>query len=232
MYVSLCLCVSVFKCLSVCLSVWLSESSVAQRCYVVSERFISFSVRQNNTDSVEYRWRHRGFHTEHWAPPLSSQTLDLTAVWYCVDEWTAWWFESDSNTHMKVICFNWLQLIAFLTKERVPWLMLIYRNQPAFCSVAIALACFANMAATLHLTRWVPVVTFWLAGAAGYLAVRNPLFQSDQSSCVALKFDLPVWGCLKWYTPNRRRLFIFQQYYQQWIIFQHLLPFQRFTLGL
>ena len=44
-------------------------------------------------------------------------------MWYCVDWWNAWWLESHSRIHIKVVCLLWLQLISLLMNERAPLLI-------------------------------------------------------------------------------------------------------------
>ena len=64
------------------------------------------------------------FCTELHAPPpiiTTLQAFDLATMWYCVDQWNAWWSESESSVEVNLVCFIWLQLATHITSEQALW---------------------------------------------------------------------------------------------------------------
>ena len=94
----------------------------------------------------------RGFHSDAWALPLSSQA----------DWWKAWWYASACSSQMSAVYLIWLQLISLVNNEHAPLLifkvfLFFFQNPPVFNTFCCALACRANMADTL----WVFHAEYW-----------------------------------------------------------------------
>ena len=130
-----------------------------------------------------------------WPPWLTGGMHDdLTTMWHSVDWWNAQWFVSDPSIQMNVICLIWLKLIVLVHNERAPclcWRFNLFRiNQPS----APLLYCDGwrgskyQLTNQLHCNFWgkhgrhslffsraILTVTFWLAEAARWFAVWNPL---------------------------------------------------------
>ena len=116
----------------------------------------------------------KGFRAE--PPPLSSQTFDLTTMWYSADWWNSPRFDFDSRNQINVVCFIWFQLISLVINGRVLILKGLFGIHPSFTPLVWFSLGSEHGRHSPGFSRRILSVTFWLAEIAGWLAAQIPLW--------------------------------------------------------
>ena len=86
--------------------------------------------------SVDWQTDNKRFRAELSAiPPIVtlSQAFGVAATRHCVDWWNARWLESESNLHIKAVCFIWLQVISLAIDERPYGLIFTWSGRRSVC---------------------------------------------------------------------------------------------------